>query len=116
MGLFGLFIITVAVLSLANSAFKETWKHALKYFFLILEEVVKIAAELLKKLVVATKKLGKVIFILWRRYKNGKITKVEYKEEEVDYEDVPEGLKKALGINKEVILKEGDIERSEFEC
>lgn len=59
------------------------------------------------------RRLGRVIMILYRRYKNGKITKTE-SEEELDGEDVPEGLRDELDVHEEVIVKKGDIDPSEF--
>ena len=51
---------------------------------------------------------------MYKRHKNGKIFKVEFKEEEVNEEDVPEGLRDELKYHDEVKVKEGDIDPSEF--
>lgn len=106
----GVFIITIAILSLAVWIFNHVWKLALKFFYYALLGAVDIA----KKIIVATKRLGKVMFLLYKRMKNGRVYKVKYEEEEVDEEDIPEGLKDELEYHEEVIVKKDDIDPSEF--
>lgn len=106
----GIFIITVLVLSLAVWIFNHVWKLALRFFYYALLGAVDIA----KKIIVATRRLGKVMFLLYKRLKNGKVYKVKYDEEEVDFEDIPEGLKDELECHEEVIVKNNDIDPSEF--
>lgn len=106
----GTFIITLFILSLAAYIFVQVWKLMLKFFFKILE----FAYDVVKKIIVAVKRFGKVCFLMYKRHKNGKIYKVEFTEEEVDEDDVPEGLKEELEYHEEVKVKEGDIDPSEF--
>ena len=106
----GVFILTIAAISLATLIFQYFWKAVLKFFFYILEK----AVDVIKKIIVAVRRAGKVIMILYKRHRDGKIYKVEYKEEEIDDRDVPEGLRDELDIHEEVIVKKGDIDPSEF--
>lgn len=106
----GIFIITIAILSLAVWIFSHVWKLALKFFYYVLLE----AVDIVKKIIVATRRLGKVMFLLYKRLKNGKVYKVEYKEEVVDEDDIPEGLKDELDYHEEVVVKNDDIDPSEF--
>lgn len=106
----GIFIITVLVLSLAVWIFNHVWKLALRFFYYALLG----AVDITKKIIVATRRLGKVMFLLYKRLKNGKVYKVKYDEEEVDFEDIPEGLKDELECHEEVIVKNNDIDPSEF--
>lgn len=106
----GVFIITIAILSLAVWIFNHVWKLALRFFYYVLLE----AIDVVKKIIVAAKRFGKVMFLLYKRLKNGKIYKVVYKEEEVDEIDVPEGLQEELNCHEEVIVKKDDIDPSEF--
>lgn len=106
----GIFIITIAILSLAVWIFNQVWKLALKFFYYVLLGAIDVA----KKIIVATRRLGRVMFLLYKRMKNGKVYKVKYEEEEVDEVDVPEGLRDELEIHEEVIVKKDDIDPSEF--
>lgn len=106
----GVFIITIAILSLAVWIFNHVWKLALRFFYNVLLE----AIDVVKKIIVATKRFGKVMFLLYKRLKNGKIYKVKFEEEEVEIDDVPEGLQEELDCHEEVIVKKDDIEPSEF--
>ena len=67
----GVFIITIAILSLAVWIFNHVWRLALKFFYSALLGAVDVA----KKIIVATKRLGKVMFLLYKRMKNGKVYK-----------------------------------------
>lgn len=106
----GVFIIGIAILSLAVWIFQHVWKLALKFFYNVLLE----AIDVVKKIIVATKRFGKVMFLLYKRLKNGKIYKVKFEEEEVEIGDVPEGLQEELDCHEEVIVKKDDIDPSEF--
>ncbi|WP_195208430.1 MULTISPECIES: hypothetical protein [Bacteroides] len=106
----GVFIIVAAILALAAYIFQQIWKFALKFFYYALLG----AIEIVKKIIVATRRLGKVMFILYKRHQNGKVYKVKYEEEEVNEDDIPEGLKNELEYHEEVIVKKGDIDPSEF--
>ena len=106
----GTFLIVAAVFSLATLIFQYFWKAVLKFFFYVLQK----AVEAIKKIIVAVKRAGKVMMILYRKHRDGKIYKTEYTDEVVDPDDVPEGLIEELEIHKEVIVKTGDINPSEF--
>ncbi len=106
----GVFIITAVILGLAALIFSYVWKLALKFFYYALLG----AIDVVRKIIVATRRLGKVIFLLYKRLKNGKTYKVTYEEEEVDEEDVPAGLRDELDYHEEVIVKRDDIDPSEF--
>lgn len=106
----GIFIIGVAVFSLATLIFQYFWKAVLKFFFYILQK----AVDVIRKIIVAVRRAGKVMMILYKRHRNGKVYKTEYTEEEVDEDDIPEGLKDELDTHEEVIVKRGDIDPSEF--
>ena len=106
----GVFIITIAILSLAVWIFQHVWKLALKFFYY----AVLGALDILKKIIVATRRAGKVIYLMYKRMKNGKVYKVTYEEEEVEEEDIPEGLKDELDCHEEVIVKRDEISPSEF--
>lgn len=105
----GLFIITIAIFSLATLVFQVFWKAVLQAFYYIIQK----APEVSKKIIVAVRRLGRVIMILYRRWASGKITKNE-SEEVLQPEDVPEGLWEELDIHNEVIVKKGEIDPSEF--
>ena len=106
----GIFIITIAILSLAVWIFTQVWKLALKFFYYALLGAVEIA----KKVIVATRRLGKVMYILYKRHKDGKVSRVKYDEEVVYEDDIPEGLRDELDYHKEVVVKKDDINPSEF--
>lgn len=106
----GAFIIGAAILGLASLIFQYFWKAVLKFFFYILEK----AVDVIKKIIVAVRRAGKVIMILYKRHKNGKVYKTEYTEQVVDEDDIPEGLRDELDVHEEVIVKKGDINPSEF--
>lgn len=106
----GLFLISVAVFSLATLIFQHFWKAVLRFFFFVLQKAVDVA----KKIIVAVRRAGRVMMILFKRLFNGKVYKTEYTEEEICEEDVPEGLRDELDIHEEVIVKKGDIDPNEF--
>lgn len=106
----GTFLIVAAVFSLATLIFQYFWKAVLKFFFYILQK----AVDVIKKIIVAVRRAGKVMMILYKRHKNGKVYKTEYTEEVVDEDDIPEGLRDELDVHEEVIVKKGDIDPSEF--
>lgn len=106
----GVFILTIAAISLATLIFQYFWKAVLRFFFYILQK----AVDVIKKIIVAVRRAGKVIMILYKRHKNGKVYKTEYTEEVVDEDDIPEGLRDELDVHEEVIVKKGDIDPSEF--
>lgn len=109
----GTFIITLAILSLCAWVFKLFWKAILKFCFYLLEKSV----DVISKIITATKRAGKAVMYLYRRYRNGKITRVNVndniEEEEVDIDMLPEGLQDELEINDEVIVKK-EISPEEF--
>lgn len=106
----GIFIITAAIFALATLIFQYFWKMALKFFYYALLK----AVDVVKKIIVAVRRLGKVALLMYKRHKNGKIYKVTYDEEEVDENDIDEGLRDALDLHEEVIVKKDDIDPSEF--
>lgn len=106
----GTFLIVAAVISLATLIFQYFWKAVLKFFFYVLQKVI----EVVKKIIVAVRRAGKVMMILYRKHRDGKIYKTEYKDELIDEEDVPEGLIDELEVHPEVIVKKGEIDPSEF--
>lgn len=109
----GTFIITLAILSLCAWVFKLFWKAILKFCFYLLEKSV----DVVSKIITATKRAGKAVMYLYRRYRNGKITRVNVndniEEEEVDIDMLPDGLQDELEINDEVIVKK-EISPEEF--
>ena len=106
----GVFILTIAAISLATLIFQYFWKAVLRFFFYILQK----AVDVIKKIIVAVRRAGKVIMILYKRHKDGKVYKTVYTEEVVDEDDIPEGLRDELDVHEEVIVKKGDINPSEF--
>lgn len=106
----GTFIIVTAILAISVFFFQQVWKLALKFFYYALLGVVGIV----RKIVVAIRRLGKVMFILYKRHQDGKVYKVEFIDEVVEEEDIPEGLKNELEYHEEVIVKKGDIDPTEF--
>lgn len=110
MGPLGIFIITYAILRLAEWIFAQVWKLALKFFYYVLQKSVDVA----RKIIVATRRLGKVIFLMYKRLNNGKIYRTTYEEETLDIIDVPEGLRSELDLHEEVVVKNDNIDPSEF--
>lgn len=108
----GVFIITLAIISLATLVFQYFWKAVLKACYYLLLG----AIEVTKKIIVATKRFGKAVMYLYRRWKNGKVTRVivETEEEEVDVDLLPEGLRNEMEIHEEVIVRRDDIKPEEF--
>lgn len=108
----GVFIITTAIISLAVLVFQYFWKAVLKFCYYLLLG----AIDVIKKIIVATKRFGKAVMYLYRRWKNGKVTRVtvEPDEEEIDVDMLPEGLQKELEIHDEVIVRNTDISPEEF--
>lgn len=109
----GTFIITIGLLSLFTYIFQLFWKAALRVCYHLLLK----AIDVVKKIIVATKRFGKAVFYLYKRYKNGRVfkVKVETEEEEVDIDMLPEGLQDELEIHDEVVTHTGDIMPEEFE-
>lgn len=108
----GIFIIAGAIIGLCSLVFQYFWKAVLKFcYYLLLKSV-----EVTKKIIVATKRFGKCVMYLYRRYRNGRIvrTKVEPEEEEVDVDMLPQGLQDELAIHEEVIVRNDDISPEEF--
>ena len=106
----GLFLITVAIFSLATLIFQYFWKAVLRFFYYVLQKAVDVA----KSIVVAVRRFGRVMMILFKRLFNGKVYKTEYTEEQVHIEDVPEGLREELDLHEEVVVKQGEINPWEF--
>ena len=106
----GVFLIGAAIFGLATLIFQYFWKAVLKFFFYILQK----AVDVIRKIIVAVRRAGKVIMILYKRHRDGKVYKTEYTDEVVDEEDIPEGLRDELDVHEEVIVKKGDIDPSEF--
>ena len=106
----GLFLITVAIFSLATLIFQYFWKAVLRFFYYVLQKAVDVA----KKIIVAVRRFGRVMMILFKRLFNGKVYKTEFTEEEIRLEDVPEGLQDELATHEEVVVKQGDINPWEF--
>lgn len=108
----GVFIITAAIISLAVLVFKYFWKAVLKFCYYLLLG----AVDVLKKIIVATKRTGKAIMYLYRRWRNGKVTRklVETDEEPVDVDLLPEGLQNELELHDEVVVRNTDISPEEF--
>ncbi len=108
----GVFIITAAIFSLAVLVFQYFWKAVLKVCYYLLLN----AIDVIGKAIVAIKRGGKAVMYLYRRWRNGRITRklVETEEEEVPEELLPEGLQEELKIHDEVIVHRGDINPEEF--
>lgn len=108
----GTFIITLGIFALCAYVFKLFWKAVLIVCYNILVDAVDIATSV----ITATKRMGKAVMYLWKRYKNGKVVKqkVETDEEEVDVDLLPEGLKNELDIHDDVIVKKGCPTPEEF--
>lgn len=110
----GTFIITLGILAICAWVFKFFWKAILKFCFYLLEKSV----EVVTKIITATKRAGKAVMYIYRRYRDGRITKTNVNdnivEEPVDIDMLPEGLQEELGIHEEVIVKKGDISPEEF--
>lgn len=110
----GTFIITLGILAICAWVFKFFWKAILKFCFYLLEK----AVDVVTKIITATRRAGKAVMYIYRRYRDGRTTKVELNkhvdEEPVDIDMLPEGLQEELGIHEEVIVKKGDISPEEF--
>lgn len=106
----GVYIITIFIFSLASWIFQQYWKEVLKFFYYILQKSVNVV----KKIIVATRRAGKAVMMLYKRLRNGKVYKTEFTEEEISEDDIPEGLREELDIHEEVIVKKGDIDPTEF--
>lgn len=106
----GLFLIGAAVFALATVIFQYFWKAVLRFFYYVLQKAVDVA----KKIIVAVRRFGRVVMILFKRLFNGKVYKTEFTEEEIRLEDVPEGLQDELATHEEVVVKQGDINPWEF--
>lgn len=110
----GTFIITLGILAICAWVFKFFWKAILKFCFYLLEK----SEEVVTKIITATKRAGKAVMYIYRRYRDGRINRVNVNEniieEPVDVDMLPEGLQEELGIHEEVIVKKGDISPEEF--
>jgi len=94
-------LITVGILSLASLVFKLFWKAIINWC----KNIFRAAVGVIKGVITLTRQVGKVGKFLYRRWKNGKITKTPITtEEEVDITDVPKDIANALGISDEVIV------------
>lgn len=108
----GVYIIGVALFALCTLVFQYFWKAVLKFcYYLLLKSI-----DVIKKIIVATKRFGKCVMYLYRRYRNGKVVRVrvEPDEEEVDVDMLPQGLQDELDIHEEVIVKRDDIKPEEY--
>ena len=106
----GTFLIGLGILALASWIFSHVWKLALKFFYYAVLGV----TDIVRQIIVAVRRAGKVLFILYKRHRDGKVYRVNYTEEEVNEDDVPQGLKEELDVHDEVIVKKGEIDSSEF--
>ena len=109
----GVLILTFAIIGVASYVFQLFWKAVLKFcYYLLLKSI-----DVVKKIIVATKRFGKCVMYLYRRYKNGKIVRIHIdpEEEEVDVDMLPKELQEQLGIHNEVIVRDEDIKPEEFE-
>ena len=108
----GTLILTAAIIGFCSVVFQFFWKAVLKACYYLLLG----AVEVIKKAIVATKRFGKCVMYLYRRWKNNKITRVvvQTEEEEVDVDMLPEELQNELEVHEEVIVKKGDIKPEEF--
>lgn len=108
----GYFIIAAAMLGLFSYLFQLFWKAVLKFCYWLLKKSI----DVIKKLITFVKRAGRAVAFLYRRYKNGKIVRTEYTEEEVHIEDLPEDLQKEFEDHDEVVVRNNtDIEPEEFE-
>lgn len=106
----GTIILTAAIIGLASFLFQLFWKQVLRFFYYLMLGAIDIA----RKVITAVRRGKKVVMILYRRYTSGRVTKEEYKEEDIEFEDVPEELQDELYTHEEVIVKKGDIDPTEF--
>jgi hypothetical protein len=110
----GTFIITLGVLALCALVFRIFWKAILKFCFYLLEK----SEDVVKKVITTTRRAGKAIMYLYRRYADGHTTKTNInnniQEEAVDVDMLPDGVQEALGVYEEVVVKNGDISPEEF--
>lgn len=69
----GVYIIGVAIFALCTLVFQYFWKAVLKFcYYLLLRSI-----DVIKKIIVATKRFGKCVMYLYRRYRNGKVVRVK---------------------------------------
>lgn len=112
----GYFIINAVVLGLAALAFQYFWKAILKFCFNLLLGALNIT----KKVITVVRRSGKAVFYLYRRWKDGRITRLDIgknlPEGEVieDPDLLPQGLQDELEIHPEVTVHSGDINPEEF--
>lgn len=106
----GMFILGAAIIGLASFIFQMFWKQVLKFFYYALLGVVGV----IRKVITAVRRGGKVVMLLYKRYSDGKVKRTEFTEEDVDFEDIPEGLQEELYTHEEVVVKKGDIDPTEF--
>lgn len=110
----GTFIITISILALCAFVFTIFWKAILRFCFYLLEKSI----DVVTKIITATKRAGKAVMYIYRRYRDGRVTKTDVNEnineEPVDIDMLPDGLQEELGIHEEVIVKKGDISPEEF--
>lgn len=108
----GTFIITTIIIGVCAWVFQIFWRAVLRFCFYLLQRSI----DVVKKIITTTKKTGKAVMYLYRRYKNGKVIKttVEPDEEEVDVDMLPQGLQDELDVHEEVIVRKDDIDPAEF--
>lgn len=96
------FIIKLALLALLiYAAFKVIWKAVVAACEALIEGVV----DLVGKVKVAVRRGRKAVFILYRRYVNGRTTKTEIgKEEDIDV--LPDELEELLEQKEQVRVKD----------
>ena len=109
----GIYIITAAVLGLCALAFKYYWRDVLRFCYNLLLKSI----DVVKKIITTTVRAGKAVMWLYRRWKNGKITKLEVDTdgEPMPIELLPPGLQDELRDNNEVIVRNNtEISPEEF--
>lgn len=96
-----IFIIKIALLALLiYAAFKVIWKDVVAACARLVEGILNLIA----KLKVAIRRGRKAIFVLYRRYKDGRTTKTEITEEDVDV--LPDELNDLLEQQEQVQVKD----------
>ncbi|MBD5325237.1 MAG: hypothetical protein HDS04_00985 [Bacteroides sp.] len=104
----GLLIVGAAML-LLYVAFRFFWNAMWKFVVWLLEK----SENVIKKIVTTTKRAGRAIMYLYRRYKNGSIRRVcindNIEEDDVLEEDLPPELREQLEIHNEVELRQEEF-------
>lgn len=100
-------LITAGILMLALFVFKYYWKDIVNWC----KKAIRLASDVIKGVITFTKKAGKVVSYLYRRLKNGKITRATVTTvEEITSDELPKEVAEALGISDEVLVC-NDVER-----